>query len=167
MSTNRKRDPKPDLSLEELFQLARNNAARIFREEGEIVPIWHAVTPEGPDMLIATPWQNDDEKEVAVEFLRDKFREQHVQMYAFVVEAWVVEKSEEGNLLHGPRPSEHPDRREILRITAEDDQGRVLSGHFYILRPEHRPPTLSPFRADPPDMLAAGRMSGLLQGTQH
>ena len=155
---------KSELSLQALFELARNNAARIFRQDGEIIPIWHAVPAKGEHFLIATPWKNDDEKEATVELLREAFLEHKVQKYAFMVEAWVVEKTD---TLDGPRPSEHPDRREVLRITAEDIDGHTLSGHFYILRPEHQPATLSPFRQDPPDMLASGRMSGLLQPTKH
>jgi hypothetical protein len=60
------------------------------------------------------------------------------------------------------RASEHPDRREGLRITAEDRSGECISGHFYILRPEHGPPVLSPFHEDEEWTPMGGRLMGLL-----
>ena len=157
-------------TLRQLFELAQTNAKRVFAEDGSIVPIWHAV-PENADadqLLICSPWCNDDEKDMAVEAIRDMFKLHRVQRYVFVVEAWTVTGTSL-KVVNEARPSEHPDRREVVRITAEDRDGSVLSGQYYILRPEHGPVTLSPFHEDPADMSMSlgGRMHGLLAGTRH
>jgi hypothetical protein len=151
-------------TLHELFEIAKRNAALIFYRDGEVSPIWHAVPAHGPHMLCATPWHDDDEKDIAVSFLRDKFKEYNVVRFVFVVEAWVVQGK---HALSGPQPSQHPDRREVLRISAEDRDGSTMSGHYYILRPEHGPATLSEFHEDPKGYAFAGRMSGLLDETRH
>ena len=150
--------------LRKLFTVAHVNAAKLFRMEGEVAPMWHAVPKHGPHMLIATPWNSDIEKELTIEVLRDKFAEMGVERYAFIFEAWAV-LGGDPNAIYSPRPSLHPDRREMLRITAEDKHGHILSGHYFILRPEHKSATLSSFHEDPPDMLQAGRMTGLLINT--
>jgi len=151
-------------TLRELFELAKHNAVQIFYRDGEVCPIWHAVPARGPHMVCATPWSNDDEKDMAVAFLRDKFKEENVQRFVFIVEAWVVQGK---RALSGPRPSEHQDRREVLRVTAEDRNGGTISGHYYILRPEHGHATLSEFHEDPVAYVTSGRMSGLLDETRH
>jgi hypothetical protein len=149
--------------MQELFEHARDRSADMFRETGEVLPMWHAVAGNGDNVLIATPWSNDDEKDAAMGALRMLFAKHQVKRYAFVCEAWVVVAK--GNNLDAamaePRPSEHPDRREVLRIQVEDRSGEQLSGSYFILRPEHGKPTLSPFHID--DYTATtGRMTGLL-----
>jgi hypothetical protein len=153
-------------TLRELFEIGRDNAARIFHDVGEVSPIWHAVPEYGDHMLIATPWSSDDEKDIAMEFLRYKFKEENVMRFVCVLEAWAVMAGDPKTLMN-TRPSKHPDRREVIRIQAEDRDGSVLSGQFYILRPEHGPATLSRFHEDPSGMTIAGRMSGLLAETRH
>ena len=158
-------------TLRELFQIGVENAKHIFDDQGSVSPIWHAVPVHGDHLLIATPWQDEDEKDAAVDFLRYKFREENICRFVCVLEAWAVQLQDRVASNEAgppwPRPSEHPDRREIIRVQAEDRDGSVISGHYYILRPEHGPATLSPFKEDPPDVTLAGRMSGLLAETRH
>jgi hypothetical protein len=153
-------------TLRELFQIGLENAKHIFDDQGSVTPIWHAVPEHGDHMLIATPWSDDDEKDAAMDFLRYKFREEKVMRYVCVLEAWLVQARDPKTAFE-IRPSTHPDRREVVRITAEDRDGSVLSGSYYILRPEHGPATLSPFHEDPVAMSLAGRMHGLLAETRH
>jgi hypothetical protein len=150
------------VTLRTLFKVGRDNAARIFHEMGSVSPIWHAVPAQGDHLLIATPWRSDDEKEIAMEFLRDKFKEMNVQRFVCVVEAWAVMGRSLASVVSGVRPSEHPDRREVIRVQAEDRDGSVLSGQYYILRPERGPATLSQFHEDSGNTAWTGRMSGLL-----
>jgi len=159
--------------LQELFDIAATNAARIFLEsdDHEVLPMWHAVQGNGEHVLIATPWSSEKEKLITVDMLRKMFSVKHVKRFAFIVEAWTAQvpperikttSAEEAYRDYcGPRPSEHPDRREVLMITAEDRSGESIMGVYYILRPEHGPPTLSPLEVMPYDSMA-GRMMGLL-----
>jgi hypothetical protein len=145
--------------LRELFDVAAENAAKMFNEsdDHEVLPMWHAVDGTNKHVLIATPWNDDHEKDIVVKGLRRMFAANHVKRYAFIVEAWVAEVK----TLDGPRPSEHPDRREVLMIHAEDRSGESIIGYYYILRPEHGPPKLSPLDVMDYDQ-TTGRMMGLL-----
>jgi hypothetical protein len=158
--------------LRELFDIAAANAARMFLESDdyEVLPMWHAVQGNGDHVLIATPWSSEEEKLITVDMLRKVFSAKQVKRFAFIVEAWTaqitpperIKDAEEAYREYdGPRPSEHPDRREVLMITAEDRSGESIMGMYYILRPEHGPPTLSPLEVMPYDSMN-GRMMGLL-----
>jgi hypothetical protein len=149
--------------LQELFDHAAENAARLFNEsdDHEVLPMWHAVQDDGEHMLIATPWRDDAEKEIAMEMLRDVFRQHRVKRFVFIVEAWIARVGTMAEVNEGPRPSEHPDRREVLMISGEDRDGSQIMGVYYILRPEHGPPKLSPLEVKPYDH-TTGRMVGLL-----
>jgi hypothetical protein len=156
------------MSLRELFEVACTNAARIFHQDGAVSPIWHAIPAHGDEhLLIATPWNSDNERDAAMDALRDMFKHYNVQRFVCVVEAWCVMGRDPSTLLD-KRPSVHPDRREVIRVQAEDRNGDVLSGQYYILRPEHGPATLSPFHEDPSGAIElGGRMAGLLRETRH
>ena len=149
--------------LRDLFDVAAENAARMFNEsdDHEVLPMWHAVFGNNEHALIATPWSNDEEKQITVNGLRKMFAAKQVKRYAFIVEAWIAQVTTMREVRDGPRPSQHPDRREVLMITAEDRDGSQIIGQYYILRPEHGPPKLSPLEVQPYDS-TTGRMIGLL-----
>jgi hypothetical protein len=155
------------MKLQELFDLAATNAAKIFNEsdDHEVLPMWHAVFGNGEHALIATPWENEKEKRIVVSQLRKMFAAKQVKRFAFIVEAWTVtmqtEEDVNGVKDGSLRPSEHPDRREVLIIHAEDRDGESIIGQYYILRPEHGPPKLSPLEVMP-YTCTKGRMMGLL-----
>lgn len=150
----------PLTELQEFFALAAKNIARIFHEKGEVIPMWHAVDAQGEHILIATPWSNDREKDIAVQGLRQMFKEKGVKRYAFMVEAWMRHAASREDI--SARVSEHPDRREIVNISAEDRKGNRLMGWYYILRPEHGKATLSPLHMGN-EILTSGRFTGMLQ----
>lgn len=60
------------------------------------------------------------------------------------------------------RMSEHPDRREVVAINAEDCDGANMMGWYFILRPEHGKPTLSPLHMSEATE-SAGQLMGLLR----
>lgn len=151
------------MQLQELFETATKIAHALFEHDHEVLPMWHIVKDDGTHALIPTPWASDDEKDRTIDALRDIFKKEHVQRYAFICEAWSVLASDrrQAQDVIDKRPSQHPDRREVLRVTAEERNGKTLSGMYYILRPEHGPPKLSPFHQDPPDLETSGRLTGL------
>ena len=65
-----------------------------------------------------------------------------------------------------PRPSEHPQRREAVYVSAEDGR-EYLSAKREIIRPDHGKPYLGKLgKIERPDR-AGGRFSGLLPNTSH
>jgi len=149
------------MDLKTFFDTAAERAAVIFKERGELVPMWHAIDRNGEHLLILTPWQGQEEKEEMVYGLRHLFRAKGVTRYAFMCEAWGAFT---GNMeavapYLGGNLKNYPDRREILTINAEDNTGKTMQGWYFILRPEHAPATLSPLQ-----MTHATEHKGLLQG---
>jgi hypothetical protein len=73
-----------------------------------------------------------------------------VKCYAFICEAWstmATNLSEVADYMGVW--TRHPDRREILSISAEDRDGTNMMGWYFILRPEHGPAKLSRLHMSP------------------
>jgi hypothetical protein len=146
--------------LEQFFENAAKQIAVYFKEHGEVVPMWHAVDRNGENILLVTPWNGYDEKHDTLDAVRALFRERGVKRYVFMTEAWsLFAPSIEEARKHVGHFEEHPDRREILALQAEDIDGSSLMGWYFILRPEHGPATLSPFK-----LSDANRQEGAFAG---
>jgi len=154
----------PLTELQDFFACAAERAKAIFEATGEVLPMWHAVPAQGQDLVIATPWSDDDEKEATAQAIRQIFDRAQVKRFAFISEAWVASMRPGTSLeeANHTRASQHPDRREVLMINAEDRWGNAISGCFYILRPEHGPAKLSPLQMSDYDT-TKGRFAGMLR----
>jgi hypothetical protein len=132
-------------------------AQREFAERGEVNPMWIADTATGERLMIPGLLPN----ELMVVALRAIFRDSNVVRYVTIQEAWMAKlSSEEMATFDGP-VREHPDRREVIFFHAEDKQGCVFARYF-ILRPEHGKPTLSPLQYQGVPDGSDGRLTGLL-----
>jgi hypothetical protein len=151
-------------ALQSFFDHAAERAASIFREQGELTPMWHAVDRDDEHLVIATPWRDADEKQAVVELVRKLFRERGVKRYVFMCEAWAVVAPDLDEITpHIGNLNKHPDRREILTVHAEDRDGTTLMGWYYILRPEHAPATVSPLHMVETTTQHTGTLHGLLR----
>ena len=153
-------------SLKELIRFANKNAETIFRRTGELLPMYHAITAGGEQMIIPQP---NEDKDVSVALIKMLFAEHRVETYVFMSEAWMLDTTKQAlqpdirkvmqnGLQH------HPDRREIVAFAAENRRGESQTASRFILRPEHGKATLAPLKMD--DMsnrTSEGRMVGLLQ----
>jgi hypothetical protein len=121
----------------------------LFETTGEVVPMWLLQDAKGMIQPIVTPFGDDRSKDEVVKEIRRQIIELKSVRYGFMSEAWslVVKKGHpDFDRAKDMRPSEHPDRREIVKLTVEDDQGSFMFGHFQILRPENGKAKLSPFK---------------------
>lgn len=161
------------LTLETMLAHAAKVARHTFQERGEVQPMWVGHRADG-ELVFFTPrhFSNARDKDATVAQVRAVFRTQRVVMFSYICEAWVLdsrattpESAERAMqmLSAGGSLEHHPDRREIVAVQAED-KTRSLMGHYFILRPEHGKPTLSPFRRMPESEVREGRMVGLLGG---
>lgn len=119
----------------------------IFDEHGPdyLMPLWHGQSDDGPDVVIGTTYELGA-KDAIAEVLRNKFREAKVIRCAHLTEAWIrTAKPDEKDV--GGQVSEHPDRREIMLVTAEDKHGNSVMLQRFILRPEHGKACLMPVEA--------------------
>lgn len=120
-------------SLDGLLANAENFARHAFKHQGEVVPMFIAVHG-GHVHVIAAPWRDEGEKHVMVATLREEFRELGIERFAFMVEAWMVAAKPDADLSNLPRPSEHPDRQEVVHILAMERGGGSRAVSIPILR---------------------------------
>jgi hypothetical protein len=144
-------------------------AKSLFDETGEIMPMWFLEDKNGMVQPAVTPFDGDDSKDICVEEIKGLMRKFRAVRYGFMAEAWSLSLPKEhpdfdrANDGQSIQPSKHRDRREIVKLLVEDDQGGFLFGQFFILRPEHGKPALSPFHQEEGFDNIGGRFSGLLQ----
>ena len=154
------------MTLEEIFNHGIEAAQLLFKKQGAVMPMWIAETADGMSFPIIAKMPDKDGRDELAADLKSFFKNHNVVRYVSILESWCVEVKSNGGIPRsvqlGASVSEHPDRREIVAIQAEEKNKDGLSGVFYILRPEHGEATLSPFKMSPSDAQAQGRFVGLL-----
>ena len=155
-------------TLETVLAYAAKVARDAFKVRHEVRPMWAGHTADGElVMVVPEKFGNAADKQFAVDQVRAIFKEKKVVMFTFMTEAWMVDSKsttpQSISRLMRTREglADHPDRREVVQIIAEDRE-RSIMGMYFILRPEHGKPTLSPFRKQE-SMETSGRMTGLLR----
>jgi hypothetical protein len=152
------------MDLENMIKLAEDQARRVLigtREE--LTPIW-LVQSEGKVEVTATPWANNDQKRMTVEFMRRRMREQNATAYSLLTEAWysVISVLEAAKEYTGPPPSERADRKEAVVAMAADRDGKHIYRHWEIIR-DHQGRTRELRRLDgPEDRISSGIFDNLL-----
>jgi hypothetical protein len=153
------------MTLKDLIAFASAQAETIFRRNGELLPMYHAITADGQNVVIPQPGVD---KDFAVGLVKAAFELQNVETYVFFSEAWRLDTTRErdpdmsGIVRNGLE--DHPDRREIVAFSAENRDGEMLTACRYILRPEHGKAKLSPLEFDDmSNVTSSGRMVGLLK----
>lgn len=149
-----------------LMQHMATFARFAFQETGELQPMWLLQNADGMIQPVMTPFDTPDGKDKAARAIRTAIKAHGAIRYGFMSEAWMVTiKKEDPEFpdAHNIQPSTHRDRREIIKLLVEDDQGGHVFGHFYILRPETGKPSLSPLKLNNEYDNVGGRFSGLFQ----
>jgi|ERR1043166_6266935 hypothetical protein len=127
--------------LTKLRNLARgimDFASRFVDERGpdRLPPTWH-IEALGEVFVIATPFSGPEDKDAVAAYIRGFLKMSGAERYAFVSESWTRQPlpSERPETLEG-NVCDHPDRREVIHVHAEDAE-RVVTMECAILRTEH------------------------------
>src|SRR4029077_5293755 len=148
------------LALRDLIEFASTQMEKRFKHVGRIYPMWHAET-ESETLIITADIEN---KDATTAVLTKLFREHGVVRYMFIDEAWIVEASaiapDELQHMQQHGLSEHPNRREIVMIHAEDKNG-VQTATREIIRPAKGKARLGPLVFDDYTSME-GRWTGML-----
>lgn len=133
-------------TLTEFLDTQCETTKQIFNDRGQIYPLWIIEPKAGDLILVPTAWENDRDKDFAVEAIKDLLKVCEAKRYAFVTEAWIVDVRNKHEIPKshqlGGSLANHPDRREVVMVTVED-RHQSMTRMFYILRPEHGKPVLS------------------------
>lgn len=144
------------MTLQELFDHGADAAAHLFERQGHLVPMWVGVNKRGSHVPLVIPYMDD--KDSVAETVKKYLKKERITQYVSMLECWTYEGKEIPPEITEGRSLEHnPDRREAIHIMAEDEDGNTIAGCFYILRPEHGKPKLSPLKMYPNAEASEGR----------
>lgn len=153
------------MSLREWIENISHLIEHIFNMQEGLVGMYHMVDKDGRELMVMAPM--GESKDAAIAAMRQFMRENNIVRYAYMDEAWTVRVAEaEGKslkqwLMEGHSASDHPQRVEIVVITAEDAKEGELTAHRDILRSAGRKPRLGPLVMIP-SVHSVGRMVGML-----
>jgi hypothetical protein len=101
------------------FQQMQKIAAQCFLHQGEHAPQIMNLTKDGEMQIVLVVGMDDDEQKDKVAEMMVRFVEDGSQAVAFITEAWTVCQTDldEGQNCTNVRPSQHPNRKEILMVT--------------------------------------------------
>jgi len=171
--TTMKRPHDPTSTPEDLIAFASEWAGKVFRRDGEIHPIWHAITRGGEHLILPTPWGDSYDRDLQTAMVRVLFDLKDVVRYVLLHEAWMADFR--GTRLSGEQAEalreelnrdgvkNRPDRIEVVMIQAEVEGHVARSAFRRIVRPPRRRAILAPL-----DMFnlaganAEGRLVGML-----
>jgi hypothetical protein len=157
--------------LRAMLAYASDFCERRFAEHGEIVPMWHAVTASGENIIQPRP---PLDKDTAVAMIRALFEIRNVVRYVFFDEAWTLLKlvgPDEMARIDRDGLAIHPERVEVVVFQGEDAEWGQITAQRKIIRPAAGKPYLAPLELLedlahlPPDrgaIQSSGRMVGLL-----
>lgn len=146
--------------LHKLFNFGAETARHLFERLGSLEPMWIGVNDKGSHLPLII--SNMSDKDAVAKAVRAFLRKNGITRYVCMLECWTYEGKEvPQEILDGKSLEHNPDRREAVSIVAEDNEGNAMSGHFYILRPEHGKPKLSPIKILSEDATFEGRFAGM------
>ena len=158
-----------DIPLDAFVRRLSTAAERLFfKNNCVLAPFFVGHKPDGDVVTLAiNPDLSKDEAAC-----RMRFAAKHLELVrcAYVDEACTAQVSysderraeAEIAIMNRIGVKNHPERREVIIIAAEDYVTGSLMGLRYILRPEHGKPTLSPLKIDHNWKQSEGRFVGLL-----
>jgi hypothetical protein len=148
-------------TLKDFIEKASENASQIFNRTGQILPMVHAVTRNGDHVIMQMP---PGDKDTSIATVRAWFVLNDVVRYVFIDEAWILETADESTIkaLQTAKRSvsQHPQRKEILLLSGEDEKEGHLQIRRYIIRGKGKP-QLGPVEISQLPYMA-GRLAGLL-----
>jgi hypothetical protein len=130
--------------LRDIVEVVAMAAGRMIEHRGFIRPMYFIGTTEadGDIGLNVCPAPHRD-KDVSVALIRELLVVVEAKFVVFTDEAWVVEGT--GKFNPDIVVSTHPDRREVVILTAEDDNQHILA-QLPIIRDAAGKPSLGPIR---------------------
>lgn len=115
-----------------LADQAEIHARRVLITEGtdSLMTFWHLVS-ENQNFIIATPWRDNDEKSIALDFIRTQLKCEKAKAYSTTSEAWLssYQKGEYDPTGEEPpsvRPIHRPNRIEVVVIFAATKSKRLM-----------------------------------------
>jgi len=130
--------------LQQMLDGASEFCQAQFDKCGEVVPIWHAITSDGQEVIEPHPFFLG--KEIAMALIRALFDVRDVVRYVYMGEAWTLNRliaPGEDEAIMRDGIANHPDRIEVVQLQGEDLECGQIMGQRRIIRPERGKPDLA------------------------
>jgi len=158
-------------SLRKFVEYVASRAEYLFKKQGQLSPMYHAIDADGNNYVLAGPPGTKDE---AVAQVRTFLKACGAVRVAFIDEAWILDQEASRDVdidkiyREGKSISSHPNRIEAVMISAEDSNEGVMMATREIIRHGNKA-VLGKLNFMPSGGQLEGRMVGLLpsSGTKH
>jgi hypothetical protein len=107
--------------LDQLIELAERQARLVLLKlKLPLMPAWVLMNKSGQPQIVATPWQDEQEKQLYAAMMRALMRKEGIVAYSFLCEAWTrtLEPQEwdkaNDRPFDGIEPRNHPERQEVI-----------------------------------------------------
>jgi hypothetical protein len=152
------------IDLKSLIEFASKQAEKLFRKQGAIYPMYHAIKASGEHVILTPP---PGDKDMSVAMVKAWLALENISTVCFIDEAWILDSRKGGPEIDVEKARRygirnHPDRREVVMFAAENREGQMLTARRFILRPEIGKSSLAPLVIDEAFDHSEGRMVGLL-----
>jgi hypothetical protein len=151
--------------LKSMIEFASTQAEKLFKKQGAIYPLYHAIRTTGESVVLNPP---PGDKDLSVALIKAWLALENIDRYVFMDEAWIID-DRRGQIkldvekIRREGVRNHPDRREIVMFSAESRHGKMMTGRRFILRPEIGKPSLAPLEIDEAFDHSEGRMVHLFE----
>ena len=125
-----------ELTLEQLHEKMVAHGEHCFSMKGQAPFLW--MIWDGSHLLwIETPWEDDREKAISVEFIKRLMRVANARMYSFMTEAWIVmldkdEAKQRDSMRHKPQIKDMPGRDDVLTIYSHSVDGGFIGTRYKV-----------------------------------
>lgn len=107
----------PELTIERMLELAYGQAQNIIvGNKEQLMPIFMVLTGDDEIIFVGTPWDGDEQKDMAIHLLKDLMKRHNATAYSFLTEAWVSAQRRDDP--DRTPPSQRADRREVVMAMA-------------------------------------------------
>lgn len=132
----------------------------IFEKAGEVAPLFRYHGIQGTRVIAPPDFDGDDAKDFVSAVVRNVLRRDRAEWVLHISEAWMLFLPADAEI-PDERPSEHPDRVEVVLYQLEDHEAGTVSASQRIIRSE-RKPYLDALNFDPETIVSMGRFVDLL-----
>jgi hypothetical protein len=125
------------IALRQFVNRVADRAAAMFKKQGHILPMYHAVDGLGNELIFASP---HSDKDVAVAMVRGILKACEATRVAYLDEAWLLDARGEDALnidmakINREGVRNQPGRIEVVLISAEDQKEGLILASREIIR---------------------------------
>ena len=117
------------ITRQQAIDAARRSAAENIQAQGEVEPMIIGHAKDRVAFYSLRNWMDSvASKDIAVLVIGAELRKQQADLYVVMTEAWYVPTSP-SDPLAGVRPSQRPDRIEVLIVSASDREGDTVAAY--------------------------------------